>query len=213
MNIAELIENIAKKEFDVDDFVGLAIKDVSARDEIVHQMLTNPHIMVYYHCYYVVSKASQTHPKLFYRYWDRIAGLIDHKNSYHRDFAIIIIANLAKVDQEDRFSGIEDAYFALINDEKIMTGNCCVQNLLKIYRSKPGLREKIITLLLDIDDLCDYTAKQLALLKYDVLDIFDQVYEDAREKDTIKEFIRAQINSISPKTRKKAKELVRKYSL
>ena len=209
----EMIERVAEKDFDVDEFVQMAISDENARHEIVHQMLTNPAIMVYYHCYYVVDKASQTQPELFYPYWDEIAGLLHHRNSYHRDFALEIIGNLTKVDQENRFSEIEDTYFGIINDEKFMTGNCCVKNLLKVYRHKARLRGRIIETLLDIDNRCDYTEKQKAVLKADVLDIFDEVYEEVPEQDEINEFIRAEVNCISPKTRRKAKDLVRKYSL
>ena len=74
MNI-NMITKIAKKDFEVEEFVQLVISDENARDEIIHQMLTNPKIMVYYHCYYVVDKASQKQPELFYPYWTEIAAL------------------------------------------------------------------------------------------------------------------------------------------
>jgi hypothetical protein len=193
--------------------VQLAINDGNARYEIVRQMLTNSAIMVYYHCYYVVNKASQKRPELFYPYWCEIAELLHHKNSYHRDFALEIIGNLTIVDRENQFAEIEDVYFSLINDEKFMTGNCCVKNLSKIYRHKVELRQRIIKTLLDIDHRCDYTEKQKGVLKADVLAIFDEVYNEGLERDKIDAFIRAEVNCISPKTRKKAKELIRKYSL
>ncbi len=208
-----MIEQIAQKDFDVDEFVQLAIHDEDARENIVDQMITNADIMVYYHCYYAVSKASKEAPELFYKFWNAIAGLIDHENSYHRNFALTIIGNLTKADQENRFSQIEDDYFGAINDEKFMTGNCCVQNLRKIYRHKEDLREKITALLLDIDNRCDYTEKQKGLLKFDILEIFEEIYEEVPEKDAIDAFIKAQVDSISPKTRKKAKALVSKYGL
>ena len=81
----------------------------------------------------------------------------------------------------------------------------------QIYRLE--LRNRVIETLLDIDNRCDYTEKQKAILKCDVLEIFDEVYEEVPERDEIQKFIRAEINCISPKTRKKAKELIRKYSL
>jgi hypothetical protein len=209
----EMIERIAEKDFDVDEFVQLAINSENARNEIVHQMRTNSSIMVYYHCYYVVEKASQKQPEIFYPYWDEISELLHHENSYHRDFAVEIIGNLTKVDQENRFAQVEDDYFGIINDEKFMTGNCCVKNLLKIYRHKPEQRGRIIETLLDIDNCCDYTEKQKGVLKADVLAIFDEVYEEVLERDEINEFIKAEVGSISPKTRKKAEELIKKYSL
>jgi hypothetical protein len=213
MNTTEMIERIAEKDFDVDEFVRLAIDDENARNEIVHQMLMNSAIMVYYHCYYVVEKASRKQPEKFYPYWGEIAKLLHHENSYHRDFAVEIIGNLTKVDQENRFAQVEEDYYSIINDEKFMTGNCCLKNLLKIYRHKPEQRGRIIETLLDIDNHCDYTEKQRGVLKADVLEIFDEVYEEIPERDEIKAFIKAEANSISPKTRKKAKELIRKYHL
>jgi len=213
MNLNQMIDKIAQKDFVVDEFIPTAISDKCARDEMVKQMVSNPDIMVYYHCYYIVSKASQENPELFYRYWEDFVKLLNHKNSYHRNFALDIIGNLTKVDVDNRFSDIEDAYFGLIDDSKFMTGNCCVQNLVKIHRHKVELRERIVELLLDIEDHCSYTEKQKALLKCDVLEIFDDIYEDSPEVDRINEFIRTQTDSISLKTRNKARELVKKYGL
>lgn len=213
MNTAEVIARIAENDFDVDEFVQVAIDDENVRSEIVHQMLTNSAIMVYYHCYYVVEKASRQCPEMFYPYWGEIAKLLHHENSYHRDFAAEIIGNLTKVDKENRFAEIEDDYYTLINDEKFMTGNCCVKNLNKIYQHKPEQRKRIIETLLDIDNRCDYTEKQKGVLKADVLEIFDEVYAEIPERDEIIRFIKAQVSSISPKTRKKAKELIQKYHL
>lgn len=213
MNSTFMIDKIAKKDFNLNDFVRLAINDPHARGEIVQQMLTNPAIMVYYHCFYVVENASREEPALFYPYWDVITELLHHKNSYHRDFALEILSNLAKVDHEDRFSEIEKDYFDRINDEKFMTGNCCLKNMLKIYRHKPEYREEIIDILLDIDHRCDYTEKQKGLLKADILEIFEQVYDGIPRRDEIESFIKAEVNSISLKSRKKAKALIKKYNL
>ncbi len=213
MNPDALIEAISVKEVDVDKFVHLALSDVRARDEIVKQMVTHPHIMVYYHCYYVVDKASWQRPELFYPYWPEITALLHHPNSYHRDFALTVIANLTQVDHDDLFAGIFDDYFAHVNDDKFMTGQCCIQNSVKIFRHKPGLRERIIALLLDVDQQCAYTEKQKAVLRADILDVFDEVYEQVRDQTGVNAFIQDSISSSSPKTRRKAKELVKKHNL
>lgn len=213
MNTPEMIEQIAEKNFDINAFVQLAIENEHARETIVSQMLTNSAIMVYYHCYDIVNQASQEAPELFYSYWQAIAELLHHKNSYHRDFALEIIGNLSVVDRENRFAEIQDEYFSIINDEKFMTGNCCVKNMLKIYRNKPEQRERIIETLLDIDNRCDYTEKQKGVLKADVLEIFEKIYNDVPDQNRINQFIRTAAKSISPKTRKKAKGLINKYTL
>ena len=213
MDPEALIEEISEKDFDKDKYAQLTISNEVVRDEVVLQMRTNPNIMVYYHCYYVAKKASHKRPELFYQYWHEIAPLLKHKNSYHRDFALTILANLTQVDQENLFSEIFDDYFEHINDEKFMTGQCCVQNSKTILRNKPELQDQIVALLLDVDNQCAYTEKQKELLKCDVLEVLDEVYEEVRDKKGANEFIKAGLSSISPKMRRKAKELVGKYGL
>ena len=100
-----------------------------------------------------------------------------------------------------------------IDDVKFMTGQCCVQNSIKVIRSKPALRDGIIAMLLDVDNRCAYTEKQTAVLKSDVLDVLDDVYEDVSDREGVDAFIQAAVNSISPKTRRRAKKLVKKYGL
>jgi hypothetical protein len=213
MDTDELIQAISKKDVEVDEFVQLAISDVHARDEIINQMLTNPDIMVYYHCYYVVSKASEDKPELFLRYWDEMASLLDHKNFYHRDFALTMIANLTRVDHDNLFAKIFESYLAHINDIKFMTGKCCIQNSLKIITNKPELKDQIITRLLDVDNQCTYPDKQRELLNFDILEILDEVYTEDNLLSGMDEFIRACANSISPKTRRKARDLALKHGL
>jgi hypothetical protein len=104
-------------------------------------------------------------------------------------------------------------YFEHINDDKFMTGQCCVQNSAKIIRYKPELRDEIIAILLDVDNRCAYTERQIGVLKSDVLDVLDEAYEDAKDREGVDAFIRASVASISPKTRRRAKQLVRKYRL
>lgn len=50
-------------------------------------------------------------------------------------------------------------------------------------------------------------------MKCDVLEIFEDIHDEVEEIDEINEFIRAEVNSVSPKTRMKAKELVQAFNL
>lgn len=119
------------------------------RDFIIDQMLNNPKIMVYYHSYYILSHASEINPEQFYEYWDDFVSLLDHKNSYHRDCGLTLIANLTEVDIENRFLSIFDDYFKHINDAKFMAADCCVGNTVRILANKEELRDNIIKILLN----------------------------------------------------------------
>ncbi len=207
----DLISKISEKDFDLDKFVEITLNDNKVRDFIVDQMLNNNNIMVYYHSYYIISYASEISPELFYKYWDDFATLLNHKNSYHRDFGLTLIANLTEVDKENRFLSIFDNYFKHLDDAKFMTARHCVQNTAKILANKEELRDNIINILLDVDKLCDFPQKQKSLLKSDVIEVFDGIYKEIKDKDKIIEFVNAQLNSISPKTKKKAKEFILKH--
>lgn len=211
MEPSHLITEISRLDFDLDKFVDLALHDTSIRNEIVQQLIHNPYIMVYYHCYYVLCKAIPASPDLFKDYWNDFALLLEYKNSYHRDFGLTFIAHLTAVDTGNLFRDLFPVYFKHLNDPKFLTAHCCIQNSKFIISHKADLLEPIVEMLLDIDHHCDYPAKQKALLKYDVLEILDQVYEKTKDKDKIVQFMRAEIDSISPKTRKKAREMVKKY--
>jgi hypothetical protein len=213
MKTEDLIRQISEKDVDIQEFVLLVTSDTQIRDEIVRLMLTHPHIMVYYHCYYVVDRASQERPDLFYPYWQDVAALLHHKNSYHRDFALTVIANLTQVDSQGLFTPLFEDYFACLHDAKFMTGQCCVQNSRKILVHKPEFRHSIVTLLLDTHQQSAYTEKQQAVLSCDVLEVLDAVYAQINGFKGVNEFITEHITSISPKTRRKARELVRKYDL
>ena len=94
-----------------------------------------------------------------------------------------------------------------------MTAQCCLKNTAKIIKYKTSLTEEVIELLLEIDNRSDYPERQLELLKYGVLEVFEQVYPKIQSRKRIDSFIKATVNSISPKTKKKATQLKKKFDL
>lgn len=209
----DLISQISDKNVNIDKFAEIVINNEVIRDKIINQMLNNKHIMVYYHSYNILAKASELKPELFYKYWGDFASLLNHANSYHRDFGLTLIANLTKVDAKNLFSSIFDDYFKCINDAKFMTARHCIQNTSKILANKSELKEDILDILLNIDELCNFSMKQKALLKSDVINVFDKFYEQIDHKEMINKFIKVELNSISPKTKKIAREFILKRGI
>lgn len=139
--------------------------------------------------------------------------LLDHKNSYHRDIRLTIIGNLTKVDENNLFSCIFQKYIEHLNDDKFMTAQCFVRSMKKVFKNKNEYAQQIIEVLLDVDNRCTYPEKQKELLKSDIIEVLDEAYESIIDKNIIVEFIRIQSGSVSPKTKKKAKEFLKKYGL
>lgn len=211
MDSSLLIEEIRRKDVDVEYFANKIIEEESSRKEVVENLLKNKDIMVYYHCYYVVSKASELRADLFYEYWNDFAALLDHKNSYHRDIGLTIIANLVRVDNNNYLDDIFDDYLRHFDDVKFMTAQCFLKNLAKIAKIRVDLREKMVKTLMEVDKITSYPVKQRELLKYDILQIFDMIYNENNFKEEIEFFVQGSLNSKSPKTKKRAKELMKKF--
>ncbi len=195
---------------DINKFAEIAINDPEMRLELVNLMLNHPKIMIYYNSYYIISKACESRPDLFYENWDDFKLLLNHTNSYHRNFALKILAILVAVDDENRFSTVFDDYFSHINDEKFMTAQKCIENTTKILSNKEELIDDIVGILVDVGNLSDYPEKQKALLKAGVIGVFDEFYEQINDKNGVHQFVEGEINSISPKTRGKAKKFIEK---
>ncbi len=94
-----------------------------------------------------------------------------------------------------------------------MTARHSIQNTAKILANKNELKEYIADILLNVDGLCTFSEKQKALLKSDVIDIFDKFYDEIDSKKMIKKFVKVELDSISPKTKKRAREFILKYEI
>ena len=104
-------------------------------------------------------------------------------------------------------------YFCLLKLDKFMTARHCIQNTSKIMANKSELNENILNILLNIDKLCNFPKKQKALLKSDVIEVFDKFYGQINDKENVNKFVKVELDSISPKTKKRAKEFILKWGI
>ncbi|MBD3254947.1 MAG: hypothetical protein GF383_07625 [Candidatus Lokiarchaeota archaeon] len=210
-DMEDMLNDISKKDFEKQKYVELAISNPQTRDFIVENMINNSHIMKYYHCFDILEEVGSLKPELLYKYWDEIYKLLFHSNSYHRNFGLILLAQLAKIDEENKFIDIIDDYLNLLNDDRIMTAEACIKNVIKIASIKPELSETVVDRLLDFENSIKYSEKQKAVIMSFLIEGFHLLYENFPKKDVLFKFVKKHIESISPKTRKVAKNFINKY--
>ena len=209
----ELALRISEKDIDIEYYASLCINNENFRKDIVDLTINHPHIMVYYHGYYILDKSTGLKPKLFYKYWHDFTKLLKHKNTYHRQIGIVILSNLSKVDNNNHFSEIFNDYLNCLYDQKILIGEYCVKGLNKIIKNKPEYKDKIIDELLKHEEKTLFNEKQEALLDYYILELIEDNCNENMKDDKIIEFIHGKQESISPKTKKKSRELIKKYGI
>ncbi|HPF52602.1 MAG TPA: hypothetical protein PK335_13555 [Draconibacterium sp.] len=155
---------------------------------------------------------SLSNPELLYPYWDIFIEMLHKAEVSNKYYAIHLLARLIKVDFDNRFNEISDYWFnELLNDESPVVSLHIAEKSGMIALAKPKLEKEITARLLNIDETSK--CRHIDLQKAYVLSAFDSYFERISDKRKVIEFILDQQNSPSTKTKKKAKELVRKYDI
>jgi hypothetical protein len=198
-----------KKSFDVTKAAKEASKDKSLLSAILQGVLSKKE-RVRFNCFKALLSISEKHPSVLYPQWDFFADLLNSPNTYHKYIAIYIVANLAGYDSKNRFEKIFDKYYGLLEDKSVIPPAHLAANSGKIVRAKPKLQTRITNRLLAIDKT-NHSPERKDLTKGYVIEAFGQYFEEAKQKKKMLEFAKAQLNSRSPRTRKKAREFLKKW--
>ena len=186
----------------------LALKDAKVLQEALDGILSK-NDLIRQNSFQTLNALSEQHPEALYDKWDFFANLICKGNSFHKYIAIYIIADLTKADAENKFEKLFDAYYGLLGDKSIIPVVHVAVNSGRIALAKPKLQAEITNRLLNID----YTVhRHKDLVKASAIEAFDAYFEKSKDQARIIEFVKAQLNCESPKTRKKAKAFLEKWN-
>jgi len=192
------IEAAAAKALEDDTMPAGLLDGLSSREEPYR-----------YNCFKVLMLISREHGELLYQMWDRLVEQLGSDNTYWRISALQLIANLTGVDTEHRFEKIFDRYFALLDDKSVIPAAQLAAASGRIVRARPGLEARITAKLLSIDGTHHHPDRK-DLIKGYAIEALDEYYEQVEDKSKVLDFVRRQLDGSSPKTRKLAREFLRK---
>lgn len=184
------------------------LKDETALQELLDGVLSK-NDKVRQRSFQALNFLSEKHPERIYGKWDFFAGLIRKGNSFHKYIAIWIIANLTKADPENKFEKLFDEYYGLLGDKSVIPAAHVAAKSGIIALAKPELQAEITDRLLDIDNT---VQRHKDLVKASAIEAFDAYFEKSKDQAKIIDFVKAQLDCESPKTRKKAKEFLEKWN-
>ena len=201
---------------------GLQLKEINP-DSYAEKLITNSELISQYldgllsknetyryNCFKVLNVVSEKKPELLYPHWDFFIDHLNSDNNYHQMSAVILIANITAVDKEQKFEDIFDYFYSILKSEKTIVPIYIIKSSGKIIRYKPHLEGKIIDLLIDIEKI--HPDRQIELVKSAVIESFSEIFNKSSKKDEIISFVKNQLNSTSPKTKKAAKDFLCKWS-
>jgi hypothetical protein len=176
----------------------------------------SPKAAVRYGCAKVLMDLSGEYPEKLYPYMDEFVELLDSKYRILTWNAMAIIANLAKVDKEQKFNAIFKKYYSFLNSEYMVTVANVVGNSGKIALAKPQLIHKITIELLKVENIsvaphlteeCKRVIAEKAIGTYDLF--FDKIEE--KEKKKVFSFVERQLGSSRRTLRTKATDFLEKW--
>jgi DNA-binding protein YbaB len=205
-----IVSELKEKDADTREIALNALKDVSIFSELL-ETLKSREDTVRFNSFQSVLYLSEKYPEKIYPYWDFFANLLTSRNTYHKYIGIYLIAALTQHEKGQKFESLFDTYFGLLDDKSVIPPSHIAKNVGKIVRVHPHLEEEITHRLLSIDET-HHDPERKALIKGYIIEAFNDYFEISKDKQKIMEFVREQIESESPKTRKIAKEFLRRWN-
>ena len=203
-----MIPEISDKDLNIKSIAEKALADDKLLSELLDGLMFKNEALRY-NCFKVALFISEEQGEALYPKWDFFVKLLDSDNTYWKMSGLQIIANLTKVDTDKKFDDICDKYYSLLGDRGTVVAAHLAANSGKIASAKPDLQARITDKLLNIENI--YAGKQIDLVKGYVIEAFTVYFEEAEDKGRILEFVKNQLHSASPRTRKQAEQFLNKW--
>jgi len=197
------------KNMNVENMANTALKQEGVLSDLIDN-LTTKNETVRYNCSKTLNLLSEEHPEVLYPKWDFFVELLNSDHTYWKLSVIPLIANLTRIDTENKFERIFDEYYRLLEDKSIIPAAWIADYSGRIARAKPELETRITDKLLSIDETHHHPERR-DLIKAGAIESFDEYFNEAADKKKILEFVKKQLECKSPKTRKIAKEFLIKW--
>ena len=186
-----------------------ASKDGTVLSEVV-KGVSSDKAKIKYCCAKVLRILSQTDPEILYPKWNSIVDMLDFENTFLRANAVLVIANLTKVDSRNRFEKLFNRYYELMNDKSMITTGNLVGMSGVIVAAKPELETKITNKLLSIDRT-HHGSECQNVIKANAIKAFDEYFGESRSRKKILDFVRGELKNTRPSTRRRAEDFLKKW--
>jgi hypothetical protein len=200
----------AKWEVTAKELAKKAIKEMKLPPELLQEVLSKED-RTRYTSFKALMFVSEERPEVLYPHWNYFADMLERENTHSKYIAIYLIASLTRVDTESQFEKIFDRYYSLLDDMSVIPSAHVARNSGKIVKAKPELEAKITGKLLSIDET-HHKLSHKELIKSEAIEAFNEYFGEAKDKKKIMEFVKEQLKSKSPKTRKNASEFLKRWS-
>ena len=201
--------DLSRRDIDVEAGAKRALKDEPFLSELLANLKTKREI-ARFNSFKILSEICRTNPEALYSRWDVFVGQLLGDNTYWKLAAIPLIAGLTRVDRENRFEKIFGLYYGLLEDRSFIPGVYFAKSSTEIVAAKPHLETRIVNALLRIDATPHHPERR-DLVKASIIEFFSDIMDRTAHRDEIVPFVKNELHSLSPKTRKAAAAFLEKW--
>jgi hypothetical protein len=209
----ELLKKLAAKTLTKDELRRKVEHDFSLLPTLLTG-LSSPKAAIRYGCAKILMDLSAEYPEKLYPYMDTFVVLLGSKYRILTWNALAIIANLVKVDREQKFEAVFDRYYSFLNEEYMVTVANVVGNSGKIALAKPYLIPKITEKLLTVENLSvtpHLTDECKRVIAEAAIGAFDLFFDKVEQKEKVLAFVERQLNSSRKHLSVQAESFLKKW--
>jgi len=167
-----------------------------------------------YGCGKILMDLSEEKPEKLYPYMNFFINLLESKYRILTWNTIIIIANLTKIDKENKFDTIFEKYYSFLDNEYMVTVANVVGNSGKIALAKPHLTQKITDKLLTVEHIS--TTPHLSeeckrVITEHAIKSFDMFFPQIKQKDKVISFVKKHLKSSRKTLRSESENFLKKW--
>jgi hypothetical protein len=193
------------------------LEKVKQNDDLIPELLSgisSSKPTIRYGCGKILMELSEEKPEKLYPYMDFFINLLDSKYRILTWNAIIIIANLTKIDKEHKFDTIFEKYYGFLDNEYMVTVANVVCSSGKIALAKPYLTQRITDTLLTVENIS--TTPHLSeeckrVIAEHAIKSFDMFFPKIGQKDRVISFVKKHLNSPRKTLRAESEKFLKKW--
>jgi len=204
-----MLPDINKKSVSVESIAKKVVNDKKLLDDLL-EYTSSDKAVIKYKSLKVLTLLSEQQSELLYPEWDFFVKLLDNENTFLRTIGATIIANLTRIDTENKFESIFNKYYNLLEDKSMINAANIAGRSGIIAKSKPHLQSKITNKLLDIDKT-QHSSECKNIIKGKAILSFNEYIGEFNDKEKIIQFIKKELKNTRPATKKKAEKLLKKW--
>jgi hypothetical protein len=214
MTETNILQEIENKKYTKEEIATKIKGNFELLPDII-KGVSSPKASVRYGCGNVLKLLSEDNPEEIYPYMDFFIKLLDSEYRILTWIAMVVIANLASVDKDNKFDDIFDKYYNFLNNDYMVTVSNVVGNSGKIAKAKPHLEDKITKALLNVEKIKTtphLTFECRNVIIEQTISSFDMYYDQIQNKDEVLSFVRRQLNNSRKTAKIKAEKFLKKNS-